>query len=128
MIKHKIFKEEKLISVLLDGEIFFDELMQWHIELKYNKDYSPEFTGIVNQRTASLKLLPHDLNKIIEFNKANNLVKGKWAHLIDSPLETALGVKYKKGALQVHEMCIFSSVVVASDYIGFDITPFILEA
>ena len=127
MISQKIYKERNLISVLIVGEVSFTELMDWHIRLANNSDYLNTFDGLVDQREAIMNIAPSDLDSINQFNADNDLIKGRWSHIIHTPHETALTMVYEQKAKPKHGIQIFNTEQAASQYLGYDIREYLLR-
>lgn len=126
MIRYKVFPEKKLISVRLEGQINFDDLHQWHRMLGENKEYRADFDAIVDHRRAKLKLNPQDMKRLVAVNHEMGLIKGRWVHLTDTPVETALAKTYQTSAKDLHEVEVYCTVSSVSDYLGLDVRPFLL--
>jgi len=127
MIRYRVFPEQKLISLHPEGEVTFDELVAWHFEITRDPNYANTFDGIMNQRYATLLLEPEDMTAMIKLNKKHHFALGRWVHLIDTPMETALAMLYKKHPELDHDMAHFISNESASAYLGYDIAPFLFD-
>jgi len=127
MIRHVIFPERRLVSVLPLGEIHYDELFAWHMTLAQDPDYRHDYDAIVSHLNSELKLSPEELKLLIGHNAESKLVTGKWAHLVDTPLATAMSLLYESNKEVQHPMRTFSTAEGVSSYLGYDITPYLLD-
>lgn len=127
MYHYKIYPKQNLVVIKFDGEIDFEEMLKMHHEMMKDPEYHKHLDGVADQRTAIMQLSPKEIQEIARFNKEHDLVSGRWAHIITSPIETALAKTYQKDALDLHGMHIFYNVETASSYMGFDISPYMVN-
>jgi hypothetical protein len=127
MYTYKIYPERNLIVIRFEGEIDFSEMMELHHDMINDPEYHKNLDGVADQRTATLQLTTKEISKIARFNLDHDLVSGRWAHIIITPIETALAKTYQRKALDQHGMHIFYNIETASAYLGYDISPYLLD-
>lgn len=114
------------MSVRFSGIIEFDELMDWHCQLFADNALNRTLDGLSDERAASFRLTPQQLDVILAFNSEAGL-SGHWVHLVDTPYETAIAMLYQQKAIQlVHPVSVCSTTSAASGHLGLDVGPFLL--
>jgi hypothetical protein len=121
MIEYRIDSERRVVSARSAGKVTFEEMLAWHRELRDDDRYSKEFSGVADMRGATLLLSPDEVAAIAKFNQDHDLTAGKWALLVDTPMETALAMIYGREAEGHHEMRVFATEEAASVWLGFDV-------
>lgn len=127
-VKYHIFKDKKLVSVSLLENIKFNQLMEWHNILFTDPDFSPDMDGIVDQRVHVIDVTHDDIEALIKMNKENKFVTGRWCHLIDAPKSTAIAMLYQSGSEELHDVHIFNSVEGVSQFLGYDVSDYLLSS
>jgi hypothetical protein len=121
MIAYKIDKKNKLVIAKMAGEVSFKELLGWHFELAAREEYEPAYSGIADMREANMQVTIENLQELVEINREQHLVSGRWVCLVDTPTETALAMLYKNEKSDSHPMELFSSTQSASAYLQLDV-------
>lgn len=121
MIHYKIDNKNKLVVAKLAGDVTFKELLDWHFELAAREEYEPSYSGIACMRDANMQVSMENLQELVEINRENNLVSGRWVCLVDTPMETALAMLYKSEKSDSHPMEVYSSTGAASAYLQHDV-------
>ena len=121
MIHYTIDNNNKLVTAKMVGEVSFKELLDWHFELAAREEYHPAYSGIADMRAANMQVSMENLQELVEINRENNLVSGRWVCLVDTPMETALAMLYKSEKSDSHPMEVYSSTDAASAYLQHDV-------
>ena len=115
-----------VVSMKFEGDVTEGEVLKLHQTLLADPEYNKHYNGIGDQRRANMLLSPDEIEKIAEFNRVNDMIKGRWALLIHAPRGSALGMIYEEEAKSIHDVRIFVTEEAASDYLGFDISVVLL--
>ena len=124
LIEYRIDPELRLVIAWFTGEVEYEELLNWHLELAGHPDYHPDFSGVGDMRRASMQVSHEQIEALDRLNAERKIVTGAWALLVDSPRETALAMVYSNVKAGRHPMHYFSTIEAASEYLGVDVSPY----
>jgi len=115
-----------LVSVRLEGGVSFLDLRQWLEKLSEDCQLAADMDFLIDLRRVKLNLLLSDVKQLVQVNLACN---GRWAFLVETPMETALAKSYETNAAGRQEVGVFSTVTAAMDFLGKELrvsllTPF----
>ena len=122
----RIYPDRKLIVARFKGIITYEDIIQWFDEVIRHEDFSKEYSGVVDLRSAEFLKAPsgkiHETitrtRKAAQYTIEKDFTKGKWALLADTPMETSLLMIYAKEVFSKHPVSIFSTVEAAAHYLG----------
>jgi len=121
MIRYQIDEQLGVVIARMEGEVYYQELVDWHHELWAQSNYAKHYKGIGDQRGACMKLSPEEVEAIARLGEESGMTKGRWALLVDAPRETALAMVYGDVSGEMHEMRPFATEAAASAYLGLDV-------
>ena len=125
MFHYEIYSEDSLIVLKLDGDCDFSELMTGIQTYMNDPKYLPDFTGVLDMRFGKLVLTPGEIRQISEFVHQQKFAKGRWCHIVDDPMNTALGTLYANLIKDEHPLKVFSTIEAASDYVMIDLSKYL---
>jgi hypothetical protein len=117
----RILVAERLAIVQWFGRVTFEEVVAWMDELVAHPDFSADFDGIVDLRKGDLtRSTSAEAQAVADLMIERRLTRGRWVHLADGPMETALSMMYSRAVSTQYPMRVFSTVESAADYLGRD--------
>ena len=117
MIYYKIYKDLQFIWIKVH-KADSEEIMKFYENILGHEDYSKSFSGIIDFRGAEMNLTYKEAREIGKYSAKKRISKGKWAMLVDKPMETALVTFYQNEVSVNHPISIFSTIDGAMNYIG----------
>jgi hypothetical protein len=127
MYRFKIFKELELISVCLSGDIYFADMIDFHLHLFANPYFMPHYQGLSDLRNGELKMNLSEMNQLHTAITELGGITGRWAHLINTPRKAALSMKYADASAHAHQTRVVHSLDEAELFLGYnDLSPYLL--
>ncbi len=119
----RVLPTERLAIVQWFGRVTFDEVVGWLDELAADPDFSVGFDGIVDLRKGDLsRMTPTQVKAIARLMMERRLTRGRWAHLVAGPMETALSMMYSRAVSEQYRTHAFSTIESAAEFLGRDAT------
>nr|CRH06845.1 protein of unknown function [Candidatus Magnetococcus massalia] len=127
MIEYMVKPELQLVIAEFIGDIPFDELLYWHLELAARDDYQAHYFGLADMRRANMLATPQEVAELDALNEEQQIVTGRWAVLVATPREAAMAAHYENLKGSKHPMRYFSTLQAAAEYLEFDLTGYLPE-
>ncbi len=122
-----IYPELKLTSVVFEGDITIEELLEAENDIQNHCDFKLDFNGVYDFRNSKKLFEPKDLDKLKNKSAHFNPNKGKWCSLNSAPFETALSSLFQNKRIEVHPFEVFSSVEAASEFLDIDLSNILVD-
>ena len=125
MYQFRIVPEENLIVLQFSGEVLWEEVGRYYGELVKDPNYHQELMGVCDLRGAELMFTPEESKMLARISREQQLTRGRWAFIADTPSGTALAMIFGKEIGDFHESQFFSSVDAASDFLDRDLSRYL---
>ena len=125
--QYEIYPEERLVVYRVDGLPELEAVKQMYLSLVNDPLYSKDFNGVADWRHVTSNLTSDDVNEIAELVLADQGIRVLWVALLAQPLSTALATIYSQKVAGQHPVEICSTLERASEILGRDIEPFLLQ-
>jgi hypothetical protein len=124
MYSDQIYPESRLVISRFSGTVGITEIRHWIDQLVARPDFARDFNGTIDFRDAQLDLSFDALREIAKQVSSCQL-SGRWAHLVTTPVETAISFSYREISCGDHPLDFFSTLRGASAYLGCDLLQFL---
>jgi len=125
LFRYRIHPERNLVVVKLLQTVTVRDIARWESVMIQEPLFSPDMDGIVDQRQASADLTRDDVTELAELTKTTHKVKGRWIHLVNDPMPTAMAIQYKREVDEQQEVEAFSTIESASKFLGYNVEPYL---
>ena len=129
MTLSQIYPDRQLIVVRFSGPVGYDDMLQWMQEIREHESFSRTYDGLVDNREAIFhQTRPQKAQGLATYLIETDFTRGKWALLVDKPMETALSMLYSAVASVQHPIQVFSTLEGANQYLDNKLTDIELLA
>jgi len=125
LFRYRIHPERNLVVVKLLQAVTARDIARWELAMMQEPLFSPDMDGIIDQREASADLKRDDVTELAKLTRTTHKVKGRWVHLVDDPLPTAMAIQYKREVDGQQEVEAFSTTESASKFLDYNIEPYL---
>lgn len=120
-----IYLEKRLVVLRLLQTASLKEIALWEAAMMHEPLFSPDMDGVVDQRVTPAELNCTDVKELAETNRSKHGVRGRWVHLVNDPMSTAMAIMYKRETGEQQQIEAYSSIKAISEFFGYDITPYL---
>ncbi len=125
---YKIFSDDRLVSFRCAGPVTLEFAKESYLNLSRDAAFDPSFDGIGDWRGITTTMTPEEAKQLAHLVVDMKLSSGRWAGLVSSPMITALATIYKNAVKRQHTLELFTTIEGASDYLGRDVSRFLIQS
>lgn len=125
LLRYRIYPEQNLVVVKLMQTVTENDIARWEYVMINEPLFKPDMDGVIDQREFAAQLSFDDVKELDELNKTQHKVNGRWVHLVNEPISTAMSYRYKTVSSDQQIFEVFGTVEAASTFFGYDVAPYL---